>query len=368
MKILLQLLKWLLIVVILLFTLATFMGGSYLQSFIFILIIFILAYGPRRLRNRWGKTTTLMIRGTLVVILVIIQIVVFKPGPKTSIYISDSKKNDLYREYDKLLGYWPEDTQEIDLDTHYGSVHILTCGNPTNPPLLMFHAASMGAPSWAETLPAVIDHYRVYAIDNPGEGNKSQLSDARVFPGTPEEIAELYATITDSLGIGRCPVFGASNGGFIAMSYARYYPERVSSLALFGPMGLTPLTNNSILMLSITSLYPFQFLRDRVAAWALGDDPYIREKYGTWFNEIMKGTIPSVAKPVPLSREQKEFFNIPVLLFLGTKDPIVGDVDQAKNTALDFPLIEIEVMESGHLISVEKADVVNERIRKYLSE
>jgi len=45
----------------------------------------------------------------------------------------------------------------------------------------MFHAASMGAHSWAENLEPVINHYNIYAFDNPGEGNRSELNYSVTF-------------------------------------------------------------------------------------------------------------------------------------------------------------------------------------------
>jgi pimeloyl-ACP methyl ester carboxylesterase len=192
------------------------------------------------------------------------------------------------------------------------------------------------------------------------------LTQATVFPKDGKEIADLYASVADSLGIDSADVFGASSGGFIAMSFAFYHPKRVKSLALFGPMGLNPLSGKSIFMLSISTLYPFQFIRNYVAQWALGNDPYVKQKYGDWFEAIVRGTIPSVAKPVPLTTDQKKNIKIPVLLFLGTKDPIVGDAEQARKVAEEFPNIQVEILESGHLISVEQAEHINKRIHDFL--
>jgi len=89
------------------------------------------------------------------------------------------------------------------------------------------------------------------------------------------------------------------------MNYAYYYPERVESLALFCPMRLTQLTNKSIMMLSIASMYPFQFIRNFVTKWAISEDDYVNQKYGDWFNYILSGTIPSFAKPIPMTTKQK---------------------------------------------------------------
>jgi pimeloyl-ACP methyl ester carboxylesterase len=146
-----------------------------------------------------------------------------------------------------------------------------------------------------------------------------------------------------------------------------YYPERVESMALFGPMGLTQLTSKSFMMLSIASMYPFQFVRDKVTEWALGDAPAVLSAYGDWFNCIMKGTIPSVAAPVPLTASQKANMDLPVLLFLGTEDQIVGAVDDAREMANQFPNIRIEVLESGHLVAVEQKELVNSVVQEFLS-
>jgi pimeloyl-ACP methyl ester carboxylesterase len=212
----------------------------------------------------------------------------------------------------------------------------------------------------------LLNHYRIYSFDNIGEGNKSQLKDATRFPQNGKEIADFYAMLADTLGIVRSPVLGASNGGFITMNYAYYYPERVESLALFGPMGLTQLTNRSFMMLSIASMYPFGFVRDYVYDWAFGADKYVYSKYRDWFYCILEGTMPSVAMPEPMTTEQKKKMDLPILLYLGTEDEIVGDAAFAEKQARDFPNIEIEVLESGHLIAVEHRDVVNEKLKSFL--
>lgn len=361
-----NIIKWIIIAFIIIIALATFMGKSYLQTLVLLLMAGSLAYWPKFVREKWKKSLSIAYRILFIALLFAINVIFFRPGHKTSIYTSEEKKVHLMEIYDRMMTGWPENTEDIFIETEYGRVHVLGCGAEENPPLIMIHAASMGAHSWAENLEPLLGNYRIYSIDNIGEGNKSELKDAMTFPGKREAIACLYAEIADSLGVDRSPVFGASNGGFIAMCYAWHYPKRVESLALFGPMGLTQLTGKSILMLSLASMYPFQFIRNWVAGWALGDDEYCRRKYGEWFNCIMKGTIPSVAMPVPMTTEQKKKMKLPVLLFLGTKDPIVGDAGIARKTAEAFPDIQIEVLESGHLIAVEHAADVNKKLREFL--
>ncbi|KPL13843.1 MAG: hypothetical protein AMS26_12900 [Bacteroides sp. SM23_62] len=366
-RILANIIRWIIIAGMVLFSFATFMGKSYAQTLILLMVVASLAYWPGFNREKWNRTVSFISRVFFIVLLLVVNSVFFGMEPKSSIYLSELHRENLMEIYGEMMRDWPAETEDIYIDTDFGKVHVLACGPKDNPPLIMVHAASMGAHSWAENLEPLINHYRIYSIDNIGEGNKSILDDPMVYHADGKEIAGLYARISDSLGVDRSPVFGASNGGFIIMNYAYYHPERVESLALFGPMGLTQLNGGSIMMLSIASMYPFQFVRDRVTKWALGEDEYVNRKYGDWFNCIMEGTIPSVARPVPMTMGQKKEMTLPVLLFLGTDDRIVGDADFAMQTARDFPNIQIEILESGHLISVEHAEYVNEKISEFLN-
>ena len=361
-----SIIRWIIVAGIVLFALATFMGGSYIKTLILLLIGTALVYWPAYFCRRWDRRLSLVIRASFIVLLFLINSVFFGMEPKSSIYLSDFHRERLMTIYDRMMEDWPAGTEDIYIETGFGKVHVLACGSRKMPPLLMVHAASMGAHSWAENLEPLLGHYRIYSIDNIGSGNKSQLKNPQVYPANGKELADLYALIADSLGIGHSPVFGASNGGFIAMNYACYHPDKVESLALFGPMGLTRLTGGSIMMLSIATMYPFQFVRDWVTRWALGTDEEVIGKYGEWFNCIMEGTVPSLATPVPMSTLQKREMTLPVLLFLGNHDRIVGDADHASETARDFCDIRIEVLESSHLVAVEQAAYVNEVVGDFL--
>jgi len=365
-KITWNIIKWIIIVLIILFSLATFLGKSYGQTMVLLVIAALLAYWPKYFRKKWNNIISTIIRVIFIVIIFSLNLTVFKSEPKTTIYTSEENKQELLNLYDAKQYYWHEDTEDEFIKTKYGIVHLLTNGSKDNPPLVMFHAASMGAHSWAENLEPLLNHYRIYSFDNIGEGNKSQLYDARVYPKTDKEIAEMYAGLFDLLEIEKAPVLGASNGGYIAQVLAYYYPEKVESLALFGPMGLTQLTGGSIFMMSVASMYPFQFIRNWVTKWAIGNDKYCNDKYGDWFNCIMKSTIPSIGQPVPMTTEQKHEMKMPILLFLGTRDGIVGEANVAKKAGQEYPNIDIEVLESGHLVATEHRDFVNQKLKEFL--
>ncbi len=361
-----KVLRWIASILLILFALALFMGKSYIQCLIFILIAALLVFWPKSISKKLSQLQSTGMRIALILVLILLKVTVFKSEPKTTIYTSEESKAELLAAYNENMERWPEETVDLYIETEYGKVHVLECGNDKNPPLVMLHAASMGAHSWVENLPPIIDNYHIYSFDNLGEGNKSELEDALYFPSSAEEVAELYAGLFETLDIDSAVVFGASNGGFIAQNLAYYYPGKVSKMALFGPMGLTQLTTGSIAMMGLATVYPFQFIRDDVANWALGTAPVCHESYGRWFNAILTGTIPSMAQPVPMTTAQKNGMNLPVLLFLGSQDKIVGNAAVAEQMAQDYPNIQIEILESGHLIAVEKSEIVNQKVSAFL--
>ena len=68
---------------------------------------------------------------------------------------------------------------------------------------------------------------------------------------------------------------------------------------------------------------------------------------------------PRVARPVALEPEEFRRIELPVLLLLGTRDPLVGDAAKAARRASDLPDLRVETLESSHLVAVERADEVN---------
>jgi pimeloyl-ACP methyl ester carboxylesterase len=367
MKFIIQLIKWLIIIFLLLFAVALFAGGSYVQGILLTAVIAILIYWPKKYFHRvFGSGPSRIFRAIAIIMLFIPLIIIHKNNTKNSIYKTEAGKQEVYSIYEEKMQDWPQDYLDIYVETAYGTVHVIALGNTGKKPILLLHAASMGAHSWAENLPPLVNNYRIYAVDNLGEGNKSQLQDTQNFPNNPQQVSALYASICDSLQIVSSPVIAASNGGFIGLSYAYYYPERVESLILLGPMGLTQISASTITMMTLPTMYPFQFVFDKTRLWVLGNDNYVNSKYGDWFEAIITHTIPTLAAPVPLTAEQKQSMEMPIMLFLGTRDPLVGDAEFAAETATVFPDITIEVLDSAHMIAVEKAEYVNERITQFL--
>jgi pimeloyl-ACP methyl ester carboxylesterase len=288
-------------------------------------------------------------------------------GLENSIYRSVEARDRLMAIYDERLADWPVPFEELDVETSYGTAHAIASGPEDGEPVLLLHASELSATSWGPNIEAFAG-YRTYAIDHIGEVNKSRLADVDVYPKTRAEIAGLYAEIADNLGIERSIVVGASNGGFVAMTYAIRYPERVSKLILPGPMGLTPPPLQMGLRLVAAQFIHWTWVERGALEWILGTSPVVLEPYGGWFTWVMRGSFPRVVPPVGIPAAELATIEAPVLLFLGTKDNLVGDPQKAAAAASAMGNVRTVVVESAHLVNVEVSDEVNREIAQFLSE
>ena len=288
---------------------------------------------------------------------------------RPTIYRSAETERALIERYDGLVADWPVPAEERDIEARWGSVHVLSWGPADGPPILLCHAASMAATSWLPNAAALAEAgLRCHAVDYIGEGNKSRLSDRDVYPKSGSELGELYADLMDALGVERCPVVAASAGGHVALRLALTAPERVERLVLAGPMGITPLSLGSMLRMMVASVLPRPSVTQRTSRWALGTSPNVTDRFGDWFTAVLDAVAspPRVARPVPLEPDEFGRVEVPVLLLLGTRDPLVGDVERAADRASALPNLRTEIFDSSHLVAVECADEVNALMVEFL--
>jgi pimeloyl-ACP methyl ester carboxylesterase len=286
---------------------------------------------------------------------------------ENSIFRTAEARDRLMAIYEERMADWPVAYEELNVETSYGTVHVIASGPADGEPVLLLHASELSATSWGPNIEA-FDGDRTYAIDHIGEVNKSRLADVDVYPKSRDEIADLYAEIADKLGVERSVVVGASNGGFAAMSYTIRHPERVSKLILPGPMGLTAPPLQMGLRLVAAQFIHWRWVERGALEWILGTSPTVLEPYGEWFTWVMRGSFPRVVPPTGIPAEELATIEVPVLLFLGTEDNLVGDPEKAAAAAAVMKNVETVVVESAHLVNVEVADEVNRVIAEFLGE
>jgi pimeloyl-ACP methyl ester carboxylesterase len=282
-------------------------------------------------------------------------------GKTTSIYYDPQVKPKLDALYEEKLAEWPVPYETRYVDTKYGRVHVIVSGPEGAPSMLLLHAASVTSMSWIDNVAALSENYRVYAIDTIGEPGRSELKDVNHCPQSGQDLADLYTDITKQLGVERAYMVGASYGGFITTNYALYAPERVEKIALLGPMGVTPNTGNVIIKLTLFTFYPVEPFKAHMVSWSFGDNPSL-EWYFKYFRLVLDGVQGRFYAPMTFKPEELQSVQAPTLLVLGEKDNLVGDPAKVSQYAHNVPDIQIEMLDTGHLIGAEQPDKVNQLV------
>jgi len=95
-------------------------------------------------------------------------------------------------------------------------------------PIILLHANTGTSASWQKQVPALTQAgYRVITIDRPGWG-KSTVREGM----PPLSVAEDLDALADHLRLEKFHLIGTAGGGYIALDYAAWHPQRLRSLVL----------------------------------------------------------------------------------------------------------------------------------------
>ena len=95
-------------------------------------------------------------------------------------------------------------------------------------PLLLLHGYPLDHHLWDDVAPLLEDTFELILPDLRGFGESTTVDS----PFTMDDYASDIAGLLDQLGIQKTAIVGHSMGGYVALAFARLYPERVSGLGL----------------------------------------------------------------------------------------------------------------------------------------
>jgi abhydrolase domain-containing protein 6 len=102
--------------------------------------------------------------------------------------------------------------------------------------VLLLHGFGASGDSWNRCAASLTRKFRVIAPDLPGWGASTRLEQASY--GYPAQIARIHR-LTQELKLDRFHLAGHSMGGFLAAAYAARFPDKVITLGLIAPHGMT---------------------------------------------------------------------------------------------------------------------------------
>jgi pimeloyl-ACP methyl ester carboxylesterase len=95
-------------------------------------------------------------------------------------------------------------------------------------PLVLLHGFPLDHHLWDDVVPLLEDSFDLILPDLRGFGESETVD----TPYTMEDYVSDIASLLDQLGIQKAAIVGHSMGGYVALAFARLYPERVNGLAL----------------------------------------------------------------------------------------------------------------------------------------
>lgn len=168
--------------------------------------------------------------------------------------------------FDSFQSNWVVVPQVRSLyETAYGvRTHYVTAGQ--GEPLIMIHGGgpgASGATGWANTIPALAKHFRVYAIDLIGNGD----SDIPTMEYSLQTLVEHVAGFIDTLKLSNVRIMGNSQGAYVAIKYVLDNPGRAKSAALISTGNLASACGSERKSKGGTDLPRFDGTKESLAAF-----------------------------------------------------------------------------------------------------
>lgn len=95
-------------------------------------------------------------------------------------------------------------------------------------PLVLIHGFPLDHTIWEDVIPLLESEFDLILPDLRGFGESSTVK----FPYMMTDMAQDLAALLDALGVEKASLAGHSMGGYVALAFAKQYPERVDNLAL----------------------------------------------------------------------------------------------------------------------------------------
>ncbi|MBN1630296.1 MAG: alpha/beta fold hydrolase [Thermoleophilia bacterium] len=249
---------------------------------------------------------------------------------KKPIYKTPAGERQIMAYYDQILAQWPASTESLYLETRRGRTHVLVQGQKGAPSLVLLHGAGANALAWGADIPELSRHFRVYAVETPGEPGRSCQER---FSWRGDAVVEWLEDVVDALGAAAAaeaaasgaacaaaPVLlaGISQGGYSALRFASAHPERVKALVLLAPGGVTQ-TKPSFILRGLTYGVLGRGGRQALMRCIMGDcdgGPEAADFMDLIFTHFRSRT----DAPPLLTDEQLRRLTMPVLLMAGASD------------------------------------------------
>ena len=231
-------------------------------------------------------------------------------------------------------------------------------------PLVLLHGYPLDHHLWDEVVPLLEVTFDLILPDLRGFGESTTV----ITPYTMDDYASDIAGLLDNLGIQKAAIVGHSMGGYVALAFARLYPQRVSALGLVSTQVLADpadrkegryksaadVTENGIAGV-VATMTPKFTSDERLQAWAR--EMMERQKPAAYIGALKAMAERMDATPLLAA------FNFPIVILHGTADALIP-IDRAREIKAAVPKAHLaELSDVGHMPMMESKEETAEALK-----
>ena len=232
-------------------------------------------------------------------------------------------------------------------------------------PLVLIHGFPLDLSIWDTVVPLLENDFDVIVPDLRGFGESSTVDE----PYHMLDFANDIAGLLDFLGVEKAAFAGHSMGGYVALAFAKEYPDRVSGLALVSSQAAADAPERKA--------GRYKTAKDvsdsgvDVVSEAMTPKLSSNEKVQEFVNLLMKAQSPAgVVGALKAMAEREDFtdvlpqFSFPILLIHGDADLLIP-IDRAKEIKSILPTAQlIKLKKAGHMPMMEFPKETAEALKK----
>ena len=221
-------------------------------------------------------------------------------------------------------------------------------------PVILLHGGLGNADHFGFQVPALVENYKVIAIDSRGQGRSTIAAKTKL---SYHLMAGDVLAVMDKLEIDAAAVVGWSDGGAIALDLAVNHPKRVSKLFVFGTNyhadGSKPRRGPAA---KTFNAYAVKCKSDFMKL----------SKTGSSYETTVNALLPIWRSAGGFTKDQMRSIKAPALIADGDHDEIIF-LDHIKEMALLIPNAKLVVFENAsHFALWQDPDAFNKAIVEFL--
>jgi pimeloyl-ACP methyl ester carboxylesterase len=235
-------------------------------------------------------------------------------------------------------------------------------------PLLLLHANTGTSAAWAPQFQAFADAgYRVIAFDRRGWGRSHADPATGAQPGS---IAEDLEALAQALQLERFVLLGIAGGGFAALDYAAWKPERLIKLVVAGSNGqfTDALMQDFYARIAVPGLTGRAEVRPylEVGVAYRAEDPEGFQRFIAMEHHARQTGAPAQPMRTPNTLAKIAGIPVPTLVLMGGAD-LLAPPALMRTWASHLPQVRFaEIGDAGHSINWERPAPFNARVLEFL--